>query len=331
MSDTDQAQADLPEDDSTVLDPLDTRNSLDNGTSELASYEQEISSLELTDAQTEQGDTPAEEPAAEEETSETHEESSGQEDETEEDEPANASNRFRIRAMDDVEAEALALRKRHPDWSLEKCLVSAKSVLGIQEQTTTPESQDQASTVETSTSITQQIKELRVKLKEATSALEFETAAEISDQIEELRDRQVDSRIAEVQEQSRNEAARSQEFDAKWEEGKRQAVAFYPDTDKPDSEITKRMIEINDWMDRNGDPIFHSPDKLFTLAKMAAAELGIPMKRPVSKDAPRPSKSPVEPASGNARTAPANPTKRVNEELDALDTVDAFEAYISSL
>jgi hypothetical protein len=329
MSDTDQAQADLPEDDSTVLDPLDTRNSLDNGTSELASYEQEIYSLELNAAQTEQGDTPAEETAAEEETSETHEESSGQEDEAEE-EPANASNRFRIRAMDDVEAEALALRKRHPDWSLEKCLVSAKSVLGIQEQTTATESQDHTQ-AETSTSITQQIKELRVKLKEATGALEFETAAEISDQIEELRDRQVDSRIAEVQEQSRAEVARSQEFDAKWEEGKRQAVAFYPDTDKPDSDISQRMIEINDWMQQNGDPIFHSPDKLFTLAKMAAAELGIPMKRPVSKGAPRPSKSPVQPASGNARTAPTNPTKRANEELEGINSLDAFEALIGAM
>jgi hypothetical protein len=329
MSDTDQAQADLPEDDSTVLDPLDTRNSLDNGTSELASYEQEIYSLELTDAQPEQGDTPAEEPAAEEEASETHEESSGQED----DEETQAREQMRPRLKDPLDIAVASLAKAKGISLIE----AAKIIDGntSPNQTTATESQDhtqaETSTSETSTSITQQIKELRVKLKEATGALEFETAAEISDQIEELRDRQVDSRIAEVQEQSRAEVARSQEFDAKWEESKRQAVAFYPDTDKPDSDISQRMIEINDWMQQNGDPIFHSPDKLFILAKMAAAELGKPMKRPVSKETPRPSKSPVQPASGNARTAPTNPTKRANEELEGINSLDAFEALIGAM
>ena len=325
MSDTDQAQADLPEDDSTVLDPLDTRNSLDNGTSELASYEQEIYSLELNTAQTEQGDTPAEETAAEEEAaSESHEESSGQED----DEETQVLSQMRPRLKDPIDIAVASLAKAKGISLIE----AAKIIDGSTSpsQTTATESQDHTQ-AETSTSITQQIKELRVKLKEATGALEFETAAEISDQIEELRDRQVDSRIAEVQEQSRAEAARSQEFDAKWEEGKRQAVAFYPDADKTDSEISKRMIEINDWMQQNGDPIFNSPDKLFTLAKMAAAELGIPMKRPVSKESPRPSKSPVQPASGNARTAPTNPTKRANEELEAINSLDAYEALIGAM
>jgi hypothetical protein len=341
MSDEIQAKADLPEDAATVSDPLDPENSTESGTSELADFEQEM--LTMSDDPAEavtQGDTPAEpettEEAAEEEppdeTQETPEEESSETEEGEpEEEPANTSNRYRIRAKDDVEAEALALRKRHPDWSLEKCIASAKDLLGVK-PAESPEDGSTQAPVETSASVDAQLKELRAKHKEATTALEFETAAEIFEQIEALRDKQVELRFSEVQEKSRAEMQKAQEFDEKWDAAAQRAATFYPDSAKPDSAMARKIAELDQRMKDLGDDLYFDPEKPFILAREAAKELKIPMRDPKAKPAAKPSPaSPIQPASGNARTAPVNPAKRMSEELDALDSLDAFEAHVGSM
>ena len=332
MSDTDQAQADLQEDE-MVADPLDTANSTNSGTSELAEYEKEIFSVLDAPEDEAQGDEPAEEDSEDEEQEESTEQASEQEEDpsdvegdSEDEETSNTSNRFRIRAKDEVEAEALALRKRHPDWSLEKCLASAKTVLGVDEDTNGREVEQ----AETGPTIDQQLKELRTRHKEATSALEFEAAAEIFEQIEELRDQQVKSIVVEMQEESRVKQQNEQSYNDQWEESKRKALTFYPDSGKAETAFFNRMVEINEFMRDNGDPQFNSPDKPFLLSKMAAAELGIPMARPAAKtSAKTSSKSPVQPASGNARTtATPPPAAKLDERLARVDSVEDYEKLV---
>ena len=340
MSDTNQAQADLPEDAATVSDPLDPENSTNSGTSELADFEQEM--LTMSDEPAEavmQGDEPAEPGATEEaagdetpdETQETPEEESSETEEGEpEEEPANTTGRFRIRAKDDVEAEALALRKRHPDWSLEKCIASAKDLLGVKPANVSEDGSP--APVETSATVDAQLKELRAKHKEATTALEFETAAEIFEQIEALRDKQVGLMFEEVQEKSRAEMQKAQEFEDKWEAAAQRAATFYPDSAKPGTAMFKKIAELDQRMKDLGDDLYSDPDKPFILAREAARELKVPMRDPKAKPAAKTSPaSPIQPASGNARTAPVSPSKRMNEELDALDSLDAFEAHIGSM
>jgi len=341
MSDTTQAQADLPDDQVTVSDPLDAENSTNGGMSDLAKFEEEMAIMDMTPAPQEQGETPengeegesTEGQPSEENEQESPEEESDEPEESEDEPAANTSNRFRIRAKDDVEAEALALRKRHPDWSLEKCIASAKDILGVK-----PESgeqhQDSPQQADTGESIEAQLKELRQKHKEATTALEFESAADIFEQIEALRDKQVVVRISEMQEKSRAEQRQAEEYDRKWDESERQAVTFYPAAKDPNSALSKKIAELDQRMKDLGDDLFFDPEKPFILAKEAARILKVPMADPKAAKAAKSvssPKSPIEPASGNARTTPVSPTKRLNEELDALDSLDAFEAHVGAM
>jgi len=55
----------------------------------------------------------------------------------------------------------------------------------------------------------------------------------------------------------------------------RQAVTAYPDTTNAESRIVKRMAALDKAFEKDGNPIFNSPDKPMILAKMAAKELGI--------------------------------------------------------
>lgn len=342
MSDKDQAQADLPEDEMTVVDPLeDITSNPTPGLEELNEYEEIVNSaLETPAEEEEQGDKPAAEEVEEEVTEEQSEEENTAEvieEETEESsrEEDSTPNRFRIRAKDELEAEALALRKRHPDWSLEDCLNKAKSVLGVDQKQGEQEQSSSSEPVETVDSITQQIKDLTAKKADAMRSMEFEEVADIDGQLEELREKREGLRINEVQAKARHEQSQMEQFERAYTESERKAVTFYPDTAKADSEMVKRMIEIDRFMRDNGDPIYHSPDKPFILAKQAASELGIPMTRPAAAGTkPKTttaSKSPIQPASGNARTTPAAPAPKLEERLQEVDSEEGYEELVTSL
>lgn len=349
MSEPAQAQADLPEDEKTVVDPLeDAANTPTPGLEELAEYEQIVNSAleNPAPAEEEQGDPPAqpnEEQAQEQEEQGQEEQSEGSEEgeegaEESSREEGQQSNRFRIRAKDELEAETLALRKRHPDWSLEECLTKAKSILGVdqqqQQQQAGNEQSEQQAAPETVASISQQIKDLTAKKADAMRSMEFEEAADIDAQLEDLRDKRESLRITEVQAQARAEQQQIEQFDRVYAESERKAVTFYPDAAKADSEMVKVMIEMDRFMRDNGDPLYHSPDKPFILAKQAAARLGIPMAQPAAagqKKTTTAPKSPIQPASGNARTTPAAPAPKLEERLEAVDSIEDYEEIVSGI
>jgi len=334
MSDEIQAKADLPEDAATVSDPLDPENSTESGTSELAEFEQEM--LTMSDppmAEEQQGDTPAEPEQTEEETGSpsTEEEESpegGENSEPDEEVESQAREQMRPRLKDPLDIAVASLAKAKGISLIEAAKIIDGTNPTKREDATEPAEPEK---IENSQTIDQQLKELRARHSEATRALEFETAAEIFEEIEALRDKQVTLKIEEVQEKSRTEQRQAQEFESQWKESNRKAAAFYPDAVKPDSPMYSKIQEIDAWMQENQDPIFNSPDKPFILSKMAAAELGVPMARPAAKAKAPSAKSPIEPASGNARTAPVSPQKRMSEELDSLDSLDAFEAHIGAM
>jgi hypothetical protein len=336
MSDTNQAKADL-QDTTAIVDPLeDTTNGNAHGLSELGDYLAEVDSVNQTVEveEPDQGVVPDEfedepEQVAEEQEQEEEPEEEQEQEESEET-PTNASSRFRIRAKDDLEAEALSLRKRHPEWSLEKCLQSAKSILGVDEQ---PTQQTQSTEpVDTVEIVSKQIKSLIEREQQALVALEFDEVATVRAELEELRDKRENLRIVEAQAKVVAEHTARAQFDAAYSESERKTVAFYPDTAKADSAIVKRMVQLDAQMAKLGDPIYNSPEKPFILAKMAAAELGIPMKQSSTKAKVQPSKSsPIEPASGNARTTAQAPTAKLDERLKQVETVEDYEALVGSL
>lgn len=337
MPNTDQAQAD-PTDETTVMDPLDAMDTQEFGTSELSAYEAEVASLSLADlpgdepeddANEDEDDSTEDDESTEDSGEEANEESS-EEDATEEGEPA-TSNRFRIRAKDDIEAEALALRKRHPDLSLKECIAKAELILGVEvesgETTTSEKASVQGDTVD---SVTEQIKELQRKRREAITEMEFETQAELTEQIEELLDKRADLKISEARAKAEAEVNEQASFDKQYKESMRKAVSHYPDATNPDSAMTKRIIQLDAEMLEMGDPLYHSPDKPFLLAKAAARDLGIIMTKPgavkAPAKAPRSQKSPIQPVSGSRGTIPTDSNQQFEAELDGIDTLEAYES-----
>ena len=345
MTNDDQARADATAD-LEVDDPLDSSNVPDTGAAELAGYSDFVDSLEEggegdgfespeSEPESEGGEEPQGEEPGDFEAGSEQPEAGG---EQEEEEPAGeepTANRFRIRAKDEVEAEALSLRKRHPDWSLEDCLTKAKAILGVAERSE-EQAGEESQPARTASAVSQEIEALRVKYKEATEGLEFDQAADIFMQIEKLRDERDDLRISERYEQDRREQVQQESLERQFAESERKAVTYYPDTTDPESAMTKRIIELDKQMRDLGDPLYSSPDKPFLLAKMAARELGIPMTNPSSaqaakRTAPR-TGSPVNPASGNARTTPkTSASPRADEALAGVNSLEAYEDLVEAM
>ena len=360
-NDDHQAQADSTVD-TTVEDPLDSSSDPNNGaTNELAKYDQFIDSVDAEEyaeivEEDAQGETPAEEPAdneeseepaeseeeAEEEQSDAEEDSSTEEGEngdaatTEEEETASQSNRFRIRAKDDVEAEALSLRKRHPDWSLEECITKAKSILGVSTANGNQEGDGNAEPTPAAKlkDIETQLAELREQRKQAAQDLEFDKFADLDDQMLSLLDQRSSlQKEADRYENERDSMAR-QAYEKEFSESEARAVRFYPDTTNPESAMTKRIIALDERMKEMGDPLYDSPDKPFILAKMAARELGIPMAQTSSKPAkPAPKEAAtrrsIQPAGGNARTtSPSAISSKIEEAIGGVETLEDYENLV---
>jgi hypothetical protein len=363
MTSDDQARADATAEEQTVDDPLDTSNVPDPGATELAEYNAYVDSLEEGEdeqspdsdsdeapeeraddeespgeEEDDESESHGEEPAEEDESDDADAETEEDEDEAasgeEDEEPTSRSERYRIRAKDEVEAEALSLRKRHPDWSLEQCLTKAKAILGVEEAAESETSEGDQTSMRTLDDVTREIEELRDKHEEATENLEFKEASAIFRQMEKLRDEREELRIADREKKSQQEQEQYQSMERQFRESEKKAVTYYPETTDPDSAITKRIIELDQQMRDLNDPLYSSPDKPFILAKQAAKELGIPMSNPKAakpkKKTAAPSR-PVNPASGNARTNPKAAPSKVDDVLAGVDTVEAYEDLVASL
>lgn len=325
-----QAQADLPEVEQTVVDPLDA-TSKPNGDNEFAAYEAEREALLNAPMEEPQGEEPVE-PEAEPEEADAasdeppNEEVSAEEEEAPAEESKPESGRFRIRAKDDLEIEALSLRKRHPEWSLKECLAKAEQLLGVPEADDKPREQEEQG--ETVQSVTQAMADLKAKRKDAFAALEFETVAELDDQYESLRDKREELRVGEARAKAVAEQTQAEQFEAQYAKSERITATYYPDATDPESKLTKRMIELDTQMRELGDPLYHSPEKPFLLAKAAARELGVMMAKPDGKAIkPTTSKSPIQPASGNARTTAA-PSNKIEAAISNASSLDEYERLV---
>jgi hypothetical protein len=358
MSDENQAEADTNDD--TMVDDRaahDTSNDPTNNgaTDPVKAYEAEVADLlargdqpdedDSTDDDADSGngeeddandDADAEESADDESGDESSEEEEIPSDEEEEPENSQQS-RYRIRAKDEVENEALALRKRHPDWSLKDCLAKAEQVLGVGKADESEAAADDATPARTTELVTKEITDLRAQKKEALAAMEFEKVADLDDQIDALRDEKEDLRVKESHEANTKRDTESVRFNSEWEQSEARAVAHYPDCTKADSPLVKRMNEIDARMKRLDDPLFNSPDKPFLLAKQAAKELAIPMvdpaaaTKPAAKKATSNSRRPVTPASGNARTTePADTATKLEKQIGNVTSLDDYEATVAS-
>jgi hypothetical protein len=93
--------------------------------------------------------------------------------------------------------------------------------------------------------------------------------------------------------------------------------------------MAKEMAKLDAEMRELGDPLYHSTDKPFILAKEAARNLGIPMRKPGTAPAKKTVQHrPVQPASGNASTTSADPNQRFEQEIASISSLDDYEALV---
>lgn len=98
------------------------------------------------------------------------------------------------------------------------------------------------------------------------------------------------------------------------------------------------MEEIDRQLKENGDPLFHSADKPLRIAQMVAKEFGHAPKGKTVKQPAKPTegkppkkKSPVQPASGNARTVPTDTTREAEKQLENVKSIYDFEELVDSM
>jgi hypothetical protein len=74
------------------------------------------------------------------------------------------------------------------------------------------------------------------------------------------------------------EAQQKAEFSKAVEHSKAEMLRIYPDAGVNGSELSKKIIEIADRMEAQGNPLVHQADAPLKIAQMAANELGVPPK-----------------------------------------------------
>jgi hypothetical protein len=331
-----QAQADLTTE-PTVVDPLDATNSTNSGTNPIAAYEAELAAA--LNGEVDLDDIQGDEPVDGQETNRTGEESeTAAETVAEEvieeaaagevDDEAEVKAKDRFRFKDPVDQAVAAIAKAKGVSLVEAAKIfEGENPTKHQEETTT-----ETQPSETVASVTATIDELRVKKREANSALDFDAVAELDAQIDELRDKRDELRISEVREQSQSEQAAERKFMADYAKSEDQAVKFYPDAAKADSALSKEMARLEAEMLELGDPLYYSENKPFTLAREAAKNLGVPMTNP-NKPATKPAVTnrPMQPASGNARTTATAPAARLDDAIDGIGSINDYERFVDRL
>jgi len=350
----------MPQDDQAEADQLDDElpgsdhdagheHDPDLGATDLDSYRELVDNLQNGQAQAVEEESASEdandedsgeEGAESEESEEGSEAEDGEESDEDEEEEAveeeaeesAAQTRFRIRAADKVEATALDLRKRNPEWSLETCLAKAKLVHGEEPAQEADEAQD-AGLPKTVSDTKAKIRELLAKKAEAFENLDYAEGARFESEIEDLRDHMDALRVNEVE----HETVQQHAYQEAVQRSQKKAVAIYPDTTDANSALVKRMEEIDRQMKADENPLYYSPEKSFKLAQMAANDLGIAPRNPQKAAAKPPGKKanasrPIQPASGSARTAtPASASTKLESAIDGIQSMDDYETMVESL
>ena len=132
--------------------------------------------------------------------------------------------------------------------------------------------------------------------------------------------------MTEAREQSRQEQAEATKFYADYAKSEEKTVGLYPDAAVKNSPMAKEMARLEAEMLELGDPLYHSTDKPFILAKEAAKNLGIPMKKPGTAPVKKTVQHrPIQPAGGNARTTSTDANQALEQEIEQLDSLEAYE------
>lgn len=216
---------------------------------------------------------------------------------------------------------ASAFKRRNKDWTMKQCVEAAEAKLGVAKPAapaTDPAKPAEPQLPVTVEATNSEILKLVALKKEAAAGLRVDEMADIDEKLAALREHKLDLREAQIQQRQQADIA----YQTKFEESDRLAAETYRFATVPTSPAGKRMQEINEAMERLGDPRFYDPNRPMLIANMVAAEFNI---APLSKNKadPKPQAKAAAPAtepkkgilpSGGSSTAPAAPA--VNADVE---------------
>jgi hypothetical protein len=268
----------------------------------------------------------------------------------------NIPKRIRLTGLSERKALAMKIAARNPDMSFAEAERRANKQLGISAETEDAGEEGGRKTTETKAEAkegnlpdtVEGTKALIADLKAKRSAalgkdMNFTLAAELIDQIEAAQEHMSALREAGIR---KEEQGRSK-FEADVQAAKGRAVEVYPDVTKADSPLVAKMREIDAQLEADENPLFHSPDKYFKVAQMAANELGIAPRRPGTKtpektvvkkpaakagEAPRSTVKQAAPIAGAAaRSSQVTAPQKSEEILAGVKDLESYEALTEQL
>lgn len=243
-------------------------------------------------------------------------------------------NRFRIRVKSDdrVGKLAISMMRGDPDLTMEEALTNARAELGIKTQPTEQpkpvERPANPSLPATLDEVDSAIKNLRSERKKAmTVDLDFNLVAEIDDKLSDLTNHRFDV----IRETERQQVAQVESYNQGFASSERKASELYDFASQPESEGAKRMVEIENELEANNDPLYFDPEKPLIIAQMVAKELKIAPKRkgaptaaPAKPAAPAPAaqKKQVLPGGSSATVPPkTQPNGEIVKEISGIKSV----------
>lgn len=217
------------------------------------------------------------------------------------------AKRLRIQLAEDDKVGRLtaAFLQRNRDWTLEQALEAARNKLGVKAPQATPQqaateaaTPSQPAMPATIDAVDAAIKQLRADRAKAKTELRFEDEESLTTKIEDL----IYHKFNLERQSDRQQVEAQTTYASKFQASESRAVELYPQASDANSDLGKRMVEIEQALEETGDPLFTNPDKPLIIAQMAAAELRI---------APRRKGAPVTPAKPAAAPAAQTPKKGV--------------------
>ena len=280
-------------------------------------------------------------PAAEETTAVDSETAETETEETDGDGPVTPITgkraHLRIAENDQVGRLAAALMKRNRDMPMSEAVAKASEQLGIKPQT----NQQEVPKDDGRPSLPQTIQEVETlrnqKLAEYTKAMSevrLDDAAKINGELLSL----TEHRFSLERNADRQAVETEARFNRDWDSSVAKATELYPFAADPKSPGGKRMLEIEAELQRNGDPLYSSPNKPLKLAQMVAAELSIAPR--AKKPAPAPAAVPAAPApkkgvvtTGGSRTTPppVNAKPEVQQKIEGIKSLNDLRQFSRSL
>ena len=183
-------------------------------------------------------------------------------------------------------------------------------------------------------SVESELDSLYEKKDAAIRAIDVDEQAELEKQIRALEKKARSLAVVESQAQIAAREAAAQDIDSKFNAAWAKSLEHYPDLNDPESAMYKEIQRLDAEAQELGDPLFNDPEKLWDFAKKAAVKTRTLMAKPKTQSqAPAKGKtgSPVQPASGNARTTSADSNQAFAQKVEGLQTLDAYEEEIRML